>query len=139
MGNLREYKAKKVSPGSASGPAIVLRERLGILDSVEPERGVFIKRGTELEGVSIAGKVLLFISGKGSSSWSAYFRIACRHGRAPAALVNLEIDPFVVLGCVLNDIPLVQIDNPEILDEVKNGDIVMVDADKGVMHVNEGK
>ncbi|MFC1917909.1 aconitase X swivel domain-containing protein [Chloroflexota bacterium] len=135
MVNIKEYKARKVSPGAASGPAIVLRERLGILDSVEPERGIFIKRNTELEGVSIVGKVLIFISGKGSSSWSAYFRIACRHGSAPAALVNLEIDPFVALGCVLNDIPLVQTDNPEIFDKIKNDDIVRVDADKGLVSI----
>ena len=130
---VREFKARKVSPGRASGPALVIRERLSILGSVDPERGVFTKRGTDLEGVSFAGKVLLFISGRGSSTWSGYFKIACRHGSAPAAMVNLEIDPLVALACVLNDIPLVQVDDPGIFERVKNGDIVKVDADKGVV------
>ena len=133
MSNATEFKAKKVSPGTASGPALVIKERFSVLGGVDPERGVFIKRGTELEGVSFAGKVLIFISGKGSSSWSGYFKIACRHGSAPAAVINLEIDPLVALACVLNDIPFVQVEDPAILEKVKNGDIVTVDADKGVV------
>ena len=108
---------------------------ISVLGGIDPERGVFTKRGTDLDGVSFAGKVLLFISGKGSSTWSGYFKIACRHGNAPVAMVNLEIDPLVALACVLNDIPLVQVDDPGILESVKNGDIIEVDADKGAVRL----
>ena len=135
MGKARQYKVKKVSPGSASGPAVVMNERITMLGTVIPEQGVFIRRGTELEGVSIAGKVLFFISGKGSSIWSAYFKIACRHNNAPAAVVNAEVDPFVALACVLNDIPMVQLEDAGVLDIVKTGDLVDVDADLGVLTV----
>ena len=96
---------------------------------------MFTKRGTDLDGVSFAGKVLLFISGRGSSTWSGYFKIACRHGSAPVAMINLEIDPLVALACVLNNIPLVQVDDPGILDKVKTGDIIEVDAGKGVVRL----
>jgi predicted aconitase with swiveling domain len=134
MRNFIEFKAKKISSGIAAGPALVIRERLSVLGSIDPERGVFIKRGTDLEGISIAGAVLIFISGKGSSSWSGYFKITCRRGNAPAAMINLEIDPLVALACVLNDIPLVQVGEPEIFKKIKNGDIVTVNADEGVIY-----
>jgi predicted aconitase with swiveling domain len=115
----------------------VIKERLSLKGSVDPKTGILRKPGTPLDGVSIAGKVLIFISGKGSSSWSGYFKMACRHNNSSVAIVNLEIDPLVASACVFNDIPLVQAEDPKILDEVKSGDLVTVDSERGLVIIQQ--
>lgn len=132
----KEYKVRVVSSGNASGPAVVINDRLSLKGSVDPVRGVFTVPGDELDGLSLKGKVLVFISGKGSSSWSGYFKLACRHNSTPAAIVNLEIDPLVAAACVFNDVPLVQLEDPVIFKEVQTGDPVTVDSDKGIVIAN---
>jgi len=63
--------------------------------------------------------------------------IAVRAGNAPAAIINLEIDPITVAGCAFDDISLVQVSDPIIFDKVKKGDIVTVDAEKGEVIVEK--
>ncbi len=135
----KEFKVKAISPGTVSGPALVIQERLSLKGSVDPESGLFRKEGSALDGASIAGKVLIFISGKGSSSWSGYFKMACRHKNVPLAIINLEIDPLAAAACVFNDIPLVQALNPGLLEEISTGDWVTVDSKKGVIRVQRQK
>ena len=52
-------------------------------------------------------------------------------------MVNSKLDPFVALGCVLEGIPLVQVEDARIFDEVKNGDVLTVDADRGEVTVTQ--
>jgi uncharacterized protein len=134
----KRYEARPVSPGIASGPALVIKERLSLKGTVDPASGVIRKPGTSLDGCSIANKVLFFISGKGSSSWSGYFKMACRHKNSPLAIVNLEIDPLVASACVFNNIPLVQARDPAILEEIENGNFVTVDANRGSVLLHKG-
>jgi len=131
MGNVRTFKAKTLVPGKATGPALITRERLSFQGFTDPNRGIFIAPQTELQGKSFKGAVLIFTSGKGSSAGASTLDLACRLGNSPAAIINLQIDSFIAAGCVLEDIPLVQVEDPSIFDQVKNGDIIMVDADKG--------
>lgn len=74
---------------------------------------------------------LIFPSSKESTLWSITLDLNCRLGNAPAAIINSKLDPFVALGCVLQDIPLAQVEDSSIFDQVKNGDTVTVDADRG--------
>ena len=133
MDRIRTYKVRVVSPGIATGPAVVMKDRLSLKGSVDPVRGVFTMPETPLDGLPLTGKVLIFISGKGSSSWSGYFKLACRHNSTPAAIVNLEIDPLVAAACVFNDVPLVQLEDTGIFDEVQTGDPVTVDTTRGIV------
>ncbi len=136
MENAKVFKAKTISPGRASGPALITKDRIGLRGFINPERGTFTKAMRGLEGVSFSGAVLIFTRSKGSSGWSVIFDNACRHGNAPAAIINSKLDPFIVLACVLQDIPLVLIDNFTIFDQVQSGDRVTVDADRGEVILN---
>jgi len=131
MSDLKIFKAKKISPGKASGPALVTLERLGLRGFVNLEEGKFAGGMGKLEGASLAGAVLIFPSSKGSTLWSITLDHICRFGHAPAAMVNSKLDPFVTLGCTLQNIPLVQVEDESFFDHVKNGDFVTVDADRG--------
>ncbi len=131
MADIKKFKAKKIIPGKATGPALVTRERLMFMGYADPERGVFHAPTTELQGRSFKGAVLIFTSGKAGTGGARGLDYCVRAGNAPAAIVNLERDPIMVAACALEDIPMVQVEDPSIFDQVKNGDTITVDANKG--------
>lgn len=128
MSSVKRFEVRVVCPGEFSAPALITRERINLLGNADPERGVFYNPRSELKGASFAGKALIFTSGKGSSLWSSVLSAARRYGTAPAAIINLELDTFVVFGCVVCDIPMVQVREQSIFDEVRNGDLVTFDS-----------
>jgi predicted aconitase with swiveling domain len=140
MSTVKVFKAKKISPGKACGPALITRERLGLRGFANLEQGKF-KGGSlgigDLEGASFAGTVFIFPSSKGSTLWSITLDLHCRVGNAPVAMINSKLDPFVALGCVLQEIPLVLVEDPSIFDQVKNGSTVTVDADRGEVIISK--
>jgi uncharacterized protein len=133
MDHIKRFKAKEIVPGKASGPALVTRERLSFHGFIDPKQGIFNSPMTELKGESFAGRVLVFTSGKGASAGPRVLDAACRFGNAPAAIVNLDLEPFMVQGCVLQDIPMVQVEDAGIFEHIRNGDMVIVDSANGVV------
>ena len=78
----------------------------------------------------MAGSVLYFPHGKGSTVGS-YVLYALRYnGKAPAALVNREAEPIIVVGAIIAGIPMM--DRPEpAIDRIPAGTRVTVDGGKG--------
>ena len=72
-----------------------------------PRPGVVVEKGHDLEGQSIAGKVLVFSTGKGSTVGSYTLYRLKFNGRAPAAIVNRECETIVAVGCIIAEIPCV--------------------------------
>ena len=136
MSSVKSYKANGILPGKATGHAVVMKERLGFRGFVNIEEGTFTRAMSELEGVSFAGAVLIFPSSKGSTTWTITLDKTCRYGNSPAAIVNSKLDEFVVLGCAIQDIPLVLIEDLSVFNQLKNGDKITVDADKGEVIVD---
>jgi len=132
MAEVTKFKARKIVPGKATGPSLVTKERLMFMAFADPKRGVFDspRAPVELQGKSFKGAVVIYRSGKASTGGSRGLDYCVRAGNSPAAIVNLEIDPVTVMGCSNEDIPMVQVEDPSIFDQVKTGDIVTVDADK---------
>jgi hypothetical protein len=92
---------------------------------IDAETGIVIEKGHPLEGESVAGRVLVFPTGKGSTvgSYSLY-RLA-KAGLAPAAIVNAESEPIVAVGAIISEIPMVdQVDTAQI----HSGDPVIIDG-----------
>ena len=58
---------RKIFGGCAEGDALVTSQGISFFGGVDPDSGMVIERGHELEGQSMAGKVLVFPSGKGST------------------------------------------------------------------------
>lgn len=135
MDNVKTFKVKEIVSGKASGPALVTRERLSFHGFIDPQQGIFSSPSTELKGASFAGRVLIFTSGKGAAAGPRVLDAACRSGHAPAAIINLELEAFIVQGCVMQNIPMVRVEDPGIFDQVKNGDEVIVDSKKGEVKI----
>lgn len=136
MSNPITFKAKTYVKGQAKGPALITRERMMFLGFTDPDKGIFHAPNTELYGASFKDKVLIYTSGKASSGGARAIDLAVRAGNAPAAIINVEIDPITVAGCAFDDIPLVQVD-AAIFDQVNNGDIITVDTEKGEVVVEK--
>lgn len=53
-------KGRKVIGGVAEGEAVVTKEPVSFLGGVNPDKGMVVERGHELEGKSITGKIFVF-------------------------------------------------------------------------------
>jgi predicted aconitase with swiveling domain len=109
------------------GEALVSREPMGFLGGVDPDTGIVIEPGHPLEGHSVTGRVLVFPTGKGSTVGSYTLYRLARNGLAPAAIVNAEADPVIVVGAVIGGVPMVdQVD----VSQINTGDLIRLhDAD----------
>ena len=129
---MKALTGRVIKAGRAEGVALVSPEPIGFFGMVDAETGIVIERGHPLAGQSIAGRVLVFPTGKGSTvgSYSLY-RLA-KAGLAPAAIINAESEPIVAVGAIIGDIPMVdQID----ITQIHTGDWVSVDDERVTVHI----
>lgn len=127
-----ELKARVISHGIASGELLISKDAISFYGGVDPNTGIVVEKGHALEGKSIAGKVLYFPRGKGSTVGSYTLYRLKKNNKAPIAIINAECEPIVAVGAIISDIPL--IDKVEIKKiETYNGKKVKVDANKGVL------
>ncbi len=123
-------KGRAISAGLARGEALVSQTPIGFYGGVDAKTGVVIEEGHELEGQCVAGKVLVFPHGKGSTVGSYVIYGLAKNGVAPVALVNGETETIVATGAILADIPCV--DGVD-LGGIAAGDLLVVDADEGTV------
>ena len=123
-------RGRGIAGGTATGPLLVSPEPISFLGGVDPKTGMVVEPGHPLRGKSVAGCVLYFPHGKGSTVGS-YVLYALRHyGKAPAAIVNREAEPIIVVGAIIAGIPMMDRPDPAI-DRIREGTRVTVDGGKG--------
>jgi uncharacterized protein len=123
---------RKIFPGQASGEALVSRMGISFYGGVDPETSVITESGHDLQGQSIAGKVLVFPSGKGSTVGSYVLYRLKKNGHAPLAIVNAECETITAVGCIIAEIPC--IDHVDIT-QISSGQRIDVDADAGILQI----
>ena len=127
-------KGRKIVGGTAEGELIVSRKPLSFLGGVDPETGVVTDAESDIRGKSIAGKVLAFPRGKGSTVGSYVIYALKKNGKAPKAIILSEAETIVATGAIIAGIPTVDgID----VSKLKSGQRVRVNADKGLVEVEE--
>jgi hypothetical protein len=124
------WQGRKICSGQATGEALVSSMGISFFGGVDPESGVVVERGHELEGQSIAGKVLVFPSGKGSTVGSYTLYRLQRGGKAPLAIINSECETITAVGCIIAEIPCV---DQVPIDELQSGMRVAVDGERGIV------
>lgn len=133
-----KVKVRSLVEGYAEGEALVSREPISFLGDVDPKTGTIVREGHELYGESVKGKVLIFPHGRGSTVGSYIIYQMFKYGVHPKAIVNIESEEIIVVGCVLANIPLVDRPEGDILNFVRSGDWVVVDANRGYIVLGEG-
>jgi predicted aconitase with swiveling domain len=129
-----KLKGRAIYRGRAEGEALVTAMGVSFFGGVDPESGVVVERGHELEGCCIAGKVLVFPSGKGSTVGSYTLYRLKRAGLAPAAIVNASCETITAVGCIIAEIPCL---DQVPIQQIPNGKRVMVDSQQAWVEVQE--
>lgn len=128
-----KLQGRKIYPGRVEGEALVSAQGISFYGGVDPESGQVVERGHDLEGRSIAGKVLVFPTGKGSTVGSYTLYRLKAAGLAPLAIVNASCETITAVGCIIGEIPCVdQID----LSRLASGQRLRVDGESGTVEID---
>lgn len=125
-------KCRGISGGRAEGEVLFSSEPISFFGGVDPDAGVIIEQTHPLYGESIAGKILVFPTGKGSTVGSYVIFQLKLNGKAPKGIICLEADPVVAVGAIVSRIPMV--DRPEKF-HFRDGQRVVIDADEEYIEV----
>ncbi|MCK9276997.1 MAG: DUF126 domain-containing protein [Methanoculleus sp.] len=129
-------QGRGISRGIGNGELLVSSEPISFLSGVNPETGIIVEKGHPLEGQSIAGRVLAFPYGKGSTVGSYVIYALKRNDRAPAAIINTETEPIIAVGAIIAEIPMVDRLPPE-FSSLAPGTRVTVNGDTGEVSYDE--
>lgn len=133
--NKKRFNCHKISEGIAEAEVIISKDDI-MFYLIEPETGKVIETAHDLEGKSIAQKILIFPSGKGSSVVQAdgLYQLNQR-GNAPKAMILEHPETVLVASAIIMKIPMVDKVDPDFYEIVQEGDRIRVDADNGVIEI----
>jgi predicted aconitase/predicted aconitase with swiveling domain len=117
--------------GNADGEILFCQEGLSFWGGVDPETGVVIDAHHPNHGASLAGRIVLMPTSRGSCSGSGVLLQLARNGQAPAALIFREEESTLTLGAMiagrLFDVPVVVLRLPPLIfDELSRASHVSI-------------
>jgi predicted aconitase with swiveling domain len=104
---MEQLKGRIIYKGKAQAEALVTSQPISFYGGVDPNTGVVLEKGHELQGQSVKGKILVFPQGKGSTVGSYTLYRLKKNGVAPAGMVNKETETIVAVGAIISEIPFV--------------------------------
>jgi len=123
---VEQLKGRIIYKGKAEGEALVTNQPVSFYGGVDPNTGVVIEKGHELQGQSVKGKILVFPTGKGSTVGSYTLYRMKKNGTAPAGMINEECETVVAVGAIISEIPCVdKID----MGKIKTGERISLEND----------
>ncbi len=128
-----ELACHKLSGGIETGEIMVSADDICFY-LTEPKTGILRDQGHALDGQSLAGKVLVFPSGKGSAVVQDEGLFALKkYGNLPHALIIKSPDTVLVFGALLLKLPMVYRVDPQLYKHLLDGVHVKVDADSEII------
>ncbi len=124
---------KGAGRGIAEGEALVVGEALSFLTDINVNDGTIIHPKSASKGISVANKILIFPTGRGSTADPYAFYLLKKGGSGPKAVVNVVADPITVTGAIISHTPMVYKLDRNPLEIIETGDQVRVDGDHGVV------
>jgi hypothetical protein len=124
-------QGRVIRAGRGAGRALVSPAPIGFLGGVDPDSGVVVEPNHPLNGRSVAGRVLVFPTGKGSTVGSYTILRLARNGVAPAAMINSESEAIVAVGAIIAGIPMV---DQVAIGLIRDDDWVVVDGASVEIH-----
>ncbi len=129
-----KWQGRKIYSGQAAGETLASSMGISFFGGVDHQSGVVVERGHDLEGQSIAGKVLVFPTGKGSTVGSYTLYRLKRAGKAPIAIINAECETITAVGCIIAETSCV---DRVPIDELQSGQRVVLDGERGTVTVHD--
>lgn len=125
-------KGRCIVEGVVEGEALVTNDNISFMGTVNPKTGQIIERQHEIEGESLAGKILVFPQSKGSTGGSYMLYEVVKNGVGPLAIVNSKAESVVVIGAIVADLPMMdEID----ISQIQTGDYLYMNATDGTIRV----
>lgn len=124
-----KVKCRKISEGKAEAEVLISKDAVCFY-LVEPETGIVVEKNHDLEGKSVAGKILVMPSGKGSSVVQAdgLYKLA-KYGKSPKAMIVEHADTVLVSSAIIMEVPMVHKVEKEFYNNIKDGASIYLDAD----------
>jgi predicted aconitase with swiveling domain len=119
----RQLTGRVIKAGTAQGIALVSPDPIGFFGGIDPQTGRVIEAGHPLAGQCVAGRVLVFPTGKGSTVGSYILYRLKKNQKAPAAIINTESEPIVAVGAIISDIPML---DRIAAGQIRSGDRVLI-------------
>jgi predicted aconitase with swiveling domain len=127
-----KLKGRTIYPGIAAGEALVTSQGISFFGGVDPQTGILVEKGHELEGESVVGKILVYPAGKGSTVGSYTLYRLKHEGKAPAAIINTECETITAVGCIIAEIPCI---DQFPIERLRTGMQLLVDGEIGTVEV----
>ena len=107
-----------------TGQALVTDVPITLLGFVNRQTGVIEESGHPADGRSMAGKIVVFPKGSGSTVAPYVLLELFYRGAAPIAIVNTEIDQQSAPACSLEGIPYAYSFDGDVIGAINDGDTV---------------
>ena len=104
---MEQLKGRIIYKGKAEGEALATTQPISFYGGVDPNTGIVIEKGHELQGISVKNRILVFPQGKGSTVGSYTLYRLKKSGAAPAGIVNRECETIVAVGAIISEIPCI--------------------------------
>lgn len=123
---MEQLRGRIIFKNKGEGEALVTSMPISFYGGVDPNTGVVIEKGHELQGKSVKGKILVFPQGKGSTVGSYTLYRMKKNGVSPAGMINQECETIIAVGAIISEIPCVdKID----ISRIKTGDHLKIEDD----------
>jgi uncharacterized protein len=136
-------KGKVVHSGFFKGEAIVSHGGFGFYRAIDPVTGIVRDKRNELFGQNIAGKVLVFPEGRGSTSGAMMIAELARRGTHFKAMVNRKTESILAAGIIMAEkffgevIPAIHDFEIDPMELIRTGDIITVNGNTGELIVGK--
>ncbi len=121
---------KVIVKGKAQGQVMIAKKPINFLGAVDKKTGEIRDEKHDLFGKSLAGKILVFPFGVGSSVGAYTIYSLKSNNCAPLAMICSKADITTASGCALANIPLVLATKEE-YDSLTDGKKILLDAESG--------
>jgi uncharacterized protein len=115
------------------GSALVAGDGFSARYDLDRNAGIFSRPSHKLAGQSYAGKVLVLDTAKGGVATAWMLHEMTSRGIVPLALVFNSVNPIIVQGAALGDVPILAGFDEDITKAVANGAQVEVNGQRGVL------
>ena len=133
----KTFSCHTISPGVVEGEVLISKDPV-LFYQTDFATGVYTEPGHSLEGKCIAGKIIVFPGGKGSSVVQAdgMYKLDLS-GMAPKGFIVSQLDTVLVSSAIIMEVPMVDDAEPAFYDAVREGDRIRLDAASGTIELLE--
>ena len=132
-----KFSCREIARGVVEGEVLVSEDQI-LFYHADPATGIVTEHGHCLEGISVRDKILVFPGGKGSSvvQMDGLYKLEKNHA-APLGFIVREPDTVLVSTAIIMEVPMVDRVDPAFYELVKDGDMVLVNADEGYVEIQD--